>query len=331
MPDLEEEEKPYDNYKSLDFFKLVKAVKKKALFEVTNNKLRVVKDKLRKVDTITSMITISVLVMYTVEFENYNANGLKSTFFNHSLRAIMIISNGFACYVLNYHYKYLLETYKILKLKHPSETLRSSGLFRGFLIECIISMVICPPFLDFSFNLPQMQGMITISIESICYTVCLFKSYTLLRLPEQYIKWTDDVSSSICKKNKCKADVGFLIKCEFNRRPYIVVITSFLIVTILLGFLVRAYESTYYRETPNGIIINDYFKLFFNCFWFMVVTMMTVGYGDGYPLSHLGRIIAFIGCVLGTMIVSLMVVSLQNTSALTIAEQRVYTEVDRTE
>jgi hypothetical protein len=55
--------------------------------------------------------------------------------------------------------------------------------------------------------------------------------------------------------------------------------------------------------------------------------MTTVGYGDGFPLTHLGRLITLVGCVLGTLLVSLMVVSLTNTSELSIGELRVYNEM----
>lgn len=318
--------------KNIDFFGLVKSVKAQAAETLVSEKIKVVKKALRKIDTISSILTMSVLTLYTIEFEIYNSNGRSSSLANHFLRILMFITNGFNCWILYYHYKHHLELYKILKLKHPKETLKSSGLLKNYIIECCVSMVICPPGLDTWFALPQMKGDIKISIESICYSICLFKSYSLLRLPEQYSKWTNETSNHICKKNKCKADVSFLVRAEFASRPYTVVICSFIFVTILLGFLIRSYESTYEAPSLEGVVNkNSFFKGFINCFWFMVVTMMTVGYGDGYPLSHFGRGIALIGCILGTLIVSLMVVSLQNTSALTIAEMRVFNEVDRQE
>lgn len=321
----------YQNTKNIDFFGLVKAMKRRAADQVINEKIKVVKKKLRKVDTILSLFSLTVLFVYSIEFEIFNSNQRVSSAANHVLRTLMFITNGINCYVLYFHYKYQLEMYKILKLKHPKETFKSSGLLQNYIGECCIMMIICPPGLDAWFYLPQMKGNIKVSIEAICYSVCLFKSYSLLRLPEQYSRWTNESSSAICKKNKCKADVGFLIKAEFVYRPYIIVIGSFMFVTFLLGFLIRAYESTYEARTESGTNKNDYFKGFINCFWFMVVTMMTVGFGDGYPLSHVGRIISLFACILGTLIVSLMVVSLQNTSALTIAEMRVYNEVDRLE
>jgi hypothetical protein len=47
----------------------------------------------------------------------------------------------------------------------------------------------------------------------------------------------------------------------------------------------------------------------------MIVTMVTVGYGDFYPASHFGRIVSFVGAIIGTVLTSLMVISLTNTSA----------------
>lgn len=69
------------------------------------------------------------------------------------------------------------------------------------------------------------------------------------------------------------------------------------------------------------------FEFFFDSFWFMIVTMTTVGYGDRYPNTHIGRLITFFGCLLGALLVSLMVVSLQNTTKLSIGEQRVYNDL----
>ena len=327
------EEYEYQNTKKLSFFGLVKALKENITNELTQAKARKAKSKLRKVDTITSSITMAVLIIYMIEFGNFQTNGLVSTSLNHVLRSAMLIANGFQCYVLYYHYIYSLDMMKILKQKHPKETLKSSGMLRGYIIECIISMIICPPFVDSHFSLSQMKGYLVLSIDGICFSVCLLKSYSLLRLPEQYIKWTDETSSAICKKNKCKADIMFLIKCEFNRRPYFLVIMAFFAIAGLMGYAMRTYEATYYTLDLDGQISgnNSFFELVLNCFWFMIVTMMTVGFGDGYPVTHFGRIIALVGCLMGTMIVSLMLIALSNTSSLSIAETRVFTEVDRRE
>ena len=51
--------------------------------------------------------------------------------------------------------------------------------------------------------------------------------------------------------------------------------------------------------------------------------MTTVGYGDFYPKTHLGRTVAVIAAVLGSLFVSLMVVAMSESSTLNPPEQRV--------
>lgn len=57
--------------------------------------------------------------------------------------------------------------------------------------------------------------------------------------------------------------------------------------------------------------------------WLIIITMTTVGFGEGYPSTHLGRFIGVIACIIGMLLVSLMVVSLTVSSELTPEENKV--------
>lgn len=50
----------------------------------------------------------------------------------------------------------------------------------------------------------------------------------------------------------------------------------------------------------------DYAKVY----WFVIVTMTTVGYGDSFPLTLPGRMVSFLLCIWGVFLVSLMVLTL---------------------
>lgn len=84
---------------------------------------------------------------------------------------------------------------------------------------------------------------------------------------------------------------------------------------------------TYIKNGANS----GNFEFYLDSFWFLMVTMTTVGYGDRYPNTHIGRLIVFFGCLLGALLVSLMVVSLQNTTKLSVGEQRVYNDLIKSE
>lgn len=60
-----------------------------------------------------------------------------------------------------------------------------------------------------------------------------------------------------------------------------------------------------------------------NGLWCVIAVMTTVGYGDFYPRTHLGRTVIIIAAIIGAFLVSLMVVAMSNSSTFDQAEERV--------
>ena len=58
---------------------------------------------------------------------------------------------------------------------------------------------------------------------------------------------------------------------------------------------------------PLAITRTNNFKNFGNCFWYVAVTMTTVGYGDIYPETTSERIIGYCIAISGTVVVALIV------------------------
>jgi hypothetical protein len=56
--------------------------------------------------------------------------------------------------------------------------------------------------------------------------------------------------------------------------------------------------------------------------WNIIITMTTVGYGDYFPITDLGRFIIFIVSIWGVTIVSIMVVTLITTLSTSSLEQK---------
>lgn len=52
--------------------------------------------------------------------------------------------------------------------------------------------------------------------------------------------------------------------------------------------------------------------------------MTTVGFGDFYPKTHLGRVIIIMSCIWGIYSVSLMVLALSNASDFTTGQLKAY-------
>lgn len=83
--------------------------------------------------------------------------------------------------------------------------------------------------------------------------------------------------------------------------------------------------SKYYSLRPLTKLTPDDakdFSIYLNCFWCMIITMTTVGYGDYYARTIPGRFITVIACIVGVFLVSIMVVALTNTLNMNSAEAK---------
>ena len=56
--------------------------------------------------------------------------------------------------------------------------------------------------------------------------------------------------------------------------------------------------------------------------WLVLVTMTTIGYGDSYPKTHMGRFLGIIVCFWGVFIVSFFVVTINNMLVFSPNEER---------
>jgi hypothetical protein len=61
-----------------------------------------------------------------------------------------------------------------------------------------------------------------------------------------------------------------------------------------------------------------------NAIWVIIITLTTVGYGDRYPTTHFGRLIAAISCIFGLIVISLMVYILTDATSMNKQEDKAY-------
>ena len=113
----------------------------------------------------------------------------------------------------------------------------------------------------------------------------------------------------------CKVTYGLVIKSLLYERPYTMLFLCFIISSFWLSFAVRLFERPYYDDpklqnvNEDDSAYQDY-SLFNNSWWLVVVTMTTVGFGDYFPKTHLGRFVIVIACFIGVFIVSLTISTL---------------------
>ncbi len=122
----------------------------------------------------------------------------------------------------------------------------------------------------------------------------------------------------------CEADYLYVIKCIMKTYPYFLILSAMAMSIFIFSFAIKICESPLVREQEVKTFYN-----YLSSMWNIVVTMTTVGYGDISAKTHLGRFVIFWVCIWGIFIVSMMVITLNNTLETSTLENKAIAVLDR--
>mmetsp|Transcript_18650 Transcript_18650/g.17741 ORF Transcript_18650/g.17741 Transcript_18650/m.17741 type:complete len:273 (+) Transcript_18650:327-1145(+) len=201
------------------------------------------------------------------------------------------------------------------------ETLRTSGLMKNMLFELLLCSIHSLPKVNKVFYVANQTRDIQYSLDMLCTYVTLTRVYFIWRIFGRYSVWRNERAEGVCNDCHCESGTAFAVKCELKERPYTIIIVCFLISICLFGYAIRAAEIPYMYESEQD------WNYIWNSMWCTIITMCTVGYGDFYPSTHLGRFFAILACILGNFLISLMVVSLTVSSEFNPPERKAYDNI----
>jgi len=217
------------------------------------------------------------------------------------------------------------------RLKVPKfENLLSSGKYKLILWDCFIILLHPYPFL-----VGKGTTMYNTVIDAdIYYNYNDFlQMASMIRIVKMGIilihitKWGTNSSQRICMMYGCEADTMFGVKAMMKKYPL-----KFMFCNLLLGAIYFAILVKYCESPMNKVGLytssQDLHQLD-NCLWLVIVTMTTVGYGDLFPRTVLGRAVIFVCAVYGVIVVSVIVVAIQNTLEFTILEEKAFTCINK--
>ena len=137
-----------------------------------------------------------------------------------------------------------------------------------------------------------------------------------------------NLANRLCKMYGCKADFSFSLKCLFKDNPMILIGIFFTVSAMIFAFQIYLVERrAAFLSDNSDAFPNNYM----NALWLVLMTITTVGYGDYFPHTAIGRIIILIVAIWGTFIVSMMVVVVSNTLTMEKNEKRTSIVINKLE
>ena len=231
--------------------------------------------------------------------------------------------------VLRYYTE--IEMYKKEKKLSEYDGLVSSGLLPYLIVECVICIFFYPPFVNKCIAGSHETIIYVYSLNSIFSIFSFIKIYLIMRVILYSSRYYTKISQAICKNHKITPGFQFILKCEMKLRPFTSMVSLILFFLLLFGFMTRSLEYAA-TDVIDGLQgkkgINDLANIT-NCIWLIVITITTVGFGDEYPRTDLGRIVVFFGCTFGMLGLGLTIASLSAGIEFTPVEKKAYLKLKK--
>jgi hypothetical protein len=150
-----------------------------------------------------------------------------------------------------------------------------------------------------------------------CVSVCMYVFFHFIFLGVlRFHVWkglaTNMKNATFASIKKLEFDAWFTLRQQLYLKPLSTLLFILLSGTILGGYVLMVCER------PNAVE----FSWYNNAMWVIIITMTTVGYGDLYPSSTLGRITCIMACLLGNFLFGLLVSSQANLIELSHPEKQ---------
>jgi len=289
---------------------------------------RVEYEKLQIIDAsvaLFAMIGIMLAVFsYDVEFHGNDVSLLNTLQYSLIISTIVLIGVTFIRY--QQKIKYL----KVRGLLSTKDNLLTSGEIFKLLTEILIFLLQPYPCLQRHkvtlYSDLEATNYFYFGNDFFCLLIIL-RLYTFFRLLLNNTMYRSPRARRLTIMYGANNHYLYACKCIMKEKPLPNVLFGFFASVVIFGYMVRVCERPLNRYHPEGVDFNNYL----NAMWCVVVTMTTVGYGDYYPRTHVGRFVTLLVCLWGVFIVSLMVVTLNNILTLSNVEEKSLTVLKRLE
>jgi len=292
--------------------------------------LKKLKSYIKHLDALLGVLALSSMLVSSSSENYFFDKGYTSDRLVIILRSFVSLATVFMIMMLCSRYSTTLKLLNAKRSPNDLVTLWSTGLYKKLAAELAVVVIHCPPGLDSTFEASVMNYSIEYSMDSFLSVFVLLRFYLCLRLIYLMSDYTSQRAEWVLHAHGLEVSSIFAVKAYIATKPLIAVGALFVLGTLFwseLLFLAEKPErkhvemmcesSKVYHSTEHSDL-ND----FGTCYWLTFVTTATVGYGEVYPKTNVGRAVAMLACILGNVYTGLLVLALQSNLKLNQVEEK---------
>jgi len=227
---------------------------------------------------------------------------------NDILRYISVSISGFVIFLevyvygcLKRHYEELYDDLTWVTNYTPKMVMYQQNLWL-FALRLGLLVINSVPKMNEFITGKMLGGEYRYTSNVIIFMIIMFRAPLCVNSYIFSTEWSSEKFTNCLKKVEMDLTYTYFLKLEAKYHPLrlILVFSSLLCIYcgVTLYYLERSFDADFAPSWNKG---NPY-----NNLWLSVVTMTTVGYGDGYPATYLGRVVAVIACIGGKIIISFL-------------------------
>ena len=252
---------------------------------------------------------------------------LLSTLMNSVLTIVLIT---------NIYIKTSLITSLNITTKHlsKSETLLSSNDYLTIIFEIFLSLPhpmlsIADRCLDMNITIENEINTVRYEINEIVFSFQFIRLYFLFNSILYLSTFASPSSFHLTSLLSIRNDAAFVIKCVYQRHPFVFVLVVYLLNISITGVIIYIAERPITDITRNvNLLVNKDNSII--SFLFAVFTSsVTIGYGDIIAYSLIGKIASIISIMIGIVCIALLIVTISKSLLIDSTEMHILTLLSR--
>ena len=246
---------------------------------------------------------------YSINIEGKSSNLIEAFRFITSISTLIIII------LIIFHYQ-IKKIFLIFKHEIPiNSSMFSRNLMIPMIVEIIFLLIHTPPFfndmvVNYNYSYVNNEEIIPIYVDLFISAFILTRVFLFFKFYANYSKWGGVLASMVCSECNAKGGFIFTYRAGIKEHTFSFVFVFMIFTILIFGYALRNAEISFVRYVPEKYF-QDWTRIS-NGFWFMTTNILLLGYGDYYPTTVLGRIIAFITMIWGIILEGFLIKAILN-------------------